>query len=84
MTAVLRRTVGTPTAGTVTLFSATDSSGNTIGQFRDVTVSNDRGEATARLSVGSTAYRGDVTITAEVDTGDGVVSGSVVVQIIDP
>ena len=78
ITAELRRNIGTVTEGTVVDFTATTSTGTTIGAFRNVRTSNAQGDATATFSLGTTSYVGPVTITASVAGGS---SSSVVLLV---
>jgi hypothetical protein len=84
VTGTFLRDVGTVTAGTVATFSAVDSSGAPVGQFRNVTVVGQAtpNVATADFFPGATAVRGLVTIV--VGTAEGSATGTGVVEIVDP
>ena len=71
VTAILRRNHGTTTVGTIVHFTAVDTTGSRIGEFRSNNPSDATGRATALFTVGNTAYRGAVTIDATVEVGPG-------------
>jgi hypothetical protein len=74
----LTRTVGAISPRLEVTFSATTSSGGSIGSFSRVTLA-DNGVATATFNVGTTAYLGPVTIAAAVEGG---ATGSATIQIV--
>jgi hypothetical protein len=83
VTAELRRQKGVVTSGTSVDFSAVDTTGSRIGQFRDTKLSGDGGRATAIFSVGNTAYRGSIVVRARVDVLGIVIEGSSSVTVTD-
>ena len=85
VTAVFLRDLGEVTEGLAAIFSATDATGAAIGLFRNVTVVTDESnqrQASADFLPLDTAYRGLVTLTVGIEGSP--VTGSVVVEVIDP
>lgn len=82
VTVTLVREVGTPTAGATVTYAAVDpATGADLGfTFRNRTLSDASGEATATLIAGDTPFRGTATVRASV----GSVTGSTEIQIVDP
>jgi hypothetical protein len=84
LTAALHRSVGTPTAGASVSFSASDSTGSAIGSFRQVSVSNEAGRATAIFTPGATPYRGPIFVRAVTQGIGGDVSAVATVVVVNP
>ena len=81
VTAILRRSAGTPTRGTPVTFTAP------LGRFAIATVSDDKGMATIRFSPGAAAAPGSYTITATApksDQQEDTVRGQAVLEVIAP
>lgn len=76
---------GLVTEGLVVSFAAVDTVGNALdrSRFFNVTPSNTEGRATAFFTPDSTAYRGLVTITAELADFPGSGRGDAVLRIVD-
>ena len=66
ITTQLNRNIGKPGMNFEIDYTAADNLGNSIGQFKNATLSNASGMATVLFSAGNTAYRGPVLITATV------------------
>jgi hypothetical protein len=81
VTASFQRDIGNVTPGTTAVFTATDSSGRSIGLFRDLSTVNASGSAAATFLAGTTTYRGPVTIA--VSAQGHAVRGTAVIEIID-
>ncbi len=82
VTASFQRDIGQVTPGTVALFTATDSSGRSIGLFNDASTVGNTGSAAATFFAGSTTYRGPVTIA--VSAQGHAVRGTATIEIVDP
>jgi hypothetical protein len=85
VTAHLRRTTGLASPGALVTFSATDSTGASIGRFSSAAPSGANGDVTARYTAGDTSYRGRVTLTATTTGAIGAaISGSTSIQVVAP
>lgn len=84
VTAELRRLTGRPSPGIQVAFSATDSTGATIGTFSNPAPSDAAGKVTARFTVGGTPYRGRVTIRATTVATTPQLTGQTTVQVVPP
>jgi len=82
VTGTFLRNIGTVSEGTVATFRAVTSDGSAIGFFRDITTVSAAGTATATFLVGTTDYRGPVTII--VGATGSAVTGSTGVTVVDP
>lgn len=84
VTVALDRSIGTPTTGTPVTFSATDTLGVPVGEFRGTTVSDAVGRASAIYTPGPTSYRGVVTIRGRTSGANGPIEASTSVVVADP
>jgi hypothetical protein len=84
VTAELRRLTGRPSPGIQVAFSATDTTGATIGTFSNPLPSDSAGRVTARFTVGATPYRGRVTVRATTVGTTPVLTGQATVQVVSP
>jgi hypothetical protein len=80
--ATLLRSTGKVTAGMFPIYAATRSDGTSIGTFTDLKASDAAGLSSAAFSVGTTPYRGPVTI--RVSAPDSSASTTVIIEIVSP